>query len=149
MEGTSNSGTTLSFAVFLGSMILGTILAFFLSKQRRSKAGLGIHHQNSSQSSFKNLLKVTFSLLLDKRMLLLIPLLAYSVLEQEFVWAEFTKFIVKPAIGVAGVGGAMAIFGAADAIVSGPRLPHKKHGCENMLWYCFQYSKPFDKGQTP
>ncbi|XP_059074478.1 UNC93-like protein 3 [Cryptomeria japonica] len=105
-------------------MILGTILAFFLSNQSRSKAGLGIHHENSSQF----LLKMTFVLLLDKRMLLLIPLLAYSGLEQAFVWAKFTKFVVKPAIGVAGVGGAMAIFGAADAIVSGPRLPHKKHG---------------------
>ncbi|GLJ05035.1 hypothetical protein SUGI_0009810 [Cryptomeria japonica] len=114
-EATSNSGTTLLFAVFLGSMTLGTILAFFLSKQSRSKAGLGIH---SSQASFGNLLRATFVPLLDKRMLLLIPLLAYSGLEQAFVWAEFTKFVVKPAIGVAGVGGAMAIFGAADAIFS-------------------------------
>ncbi|GLJ16797.1 hypothetical protein SUGI_0289360 [Cryptomeria japonica] len=41
----------------------------------------------------------------------------HCCLEQAFVWAKFTKFVVKPAIGVAGVGGAMAIFGAADAII--------------------------------
>lgn len=32
--------------------------------------------------------------------------------------AEFTKHVVKPALGVSGVGGAMAVFGASDAIVS-------------------------------
>lgn len=32
--------------------------------------------------------------------------------------AEFTKDIVTPAIGVSGVGGAMAVYGAFDAIVS-------------------------------
>ena len=32
--------------------------------------------------------------------------------------AEFTKYIVKPALGVSGVGGAMAVFGDFDAIVS-------------------------------
>jgi hypothetical protein len=32
--------------------------------------------------------------------------------------AEFTKDIVTPALGVSGVGGAMAVYGAFDAIVS-------------------------------
>lgn len=32
--------------------------------------------------------------------------------------AEFTKEIVTPALGVSGVGGAMAVYGAFDAIVS-------------------------------
>lgn len=32
--------------------------------------------------------------------------------------AEFTKEIVTPAIGVSGVGGAMAVYGALDAVVS-------------------------------
>ncbi|KAH9327296.1 hypothetical protein KI387_007474, partial [Taxus chinensis] len=117
-DATSTSRTTLLFAVFLGSMTLGTILAFFLSKQSSTKAGSGIHIGNDSQASVRNLLKATFVPLLDKRMLLLIPLLVYSGLQQAFVWAEFTKYVVKPAISVAGVGGAMAIFGAADAIVS-------------------------------
>ena len=32
--------------------------------------------------------------------------------------AEFTKYIVTPALGVSGVGGSMAVFGAFDAVVS-------------------------------
>lgn len=32
--------------------------------------------------------------------------------------AEFTKDIVAPALGESGVGGAMAVYGAFDAIVS-------------------------------
>lgn len=31
--------------------------------------------------------------------------------------AEFTKEVVTPTLGVSGVGGAMALYGAADAIV--------------------------------
>lgn len=32
--------------------------------------------------------------------------------------AEFTKYVVTPAIGVSGVGIAMAVYGAFDGIVS-------------------------------
>lgn len=32
--------------------------------------------------------------------------------------AEFTKYIVEPVLGEAGVGGAMAVYGAFDAVVS-------------------------------
>ncbi|KAF3960586.1 hypothetical protein CMV_014713 [Castanea mollissima] len=39
-------------------------------------------------------------------------------LQQAFVWAEFTKDIVTPALGESGVGGAMAVYGAFDAICS-------------------------------
>lgn len=34
--------------------------------------------------------------------------------------AEYTKEIVKPTLGERGVGGAMAVYGVFDAIVSGP-----------------------------
>ncbi|KHG16554.1 hypothetical protein F383_09813 [Gossypium arboreum] len=56
--------------------------------------------------------------LLDMRMLLVIPLIAYSGLQQAFVWASYTKDIVNPTLGEAGVGGAMAVYGAFDAICS-------------------------------
>uniref|UniRef100_I1R7A7 UNC93-like protein 3 n=1 Tax=Oryza glaberrima TaxID=4538 RepID=I1R7A7_ORYGL len=52
----------------------------------------------------------------DRRMILIIPLIAYSGLQAAFVWAVFTKNIVTPVLGVSGVGGAMAIYGAADAV---------------------------------
>lgn len=116
-EGKS-SGTTLLFIVFLGSMSLGTILGFFLSKQNGTKTRLLVQMSNGSHSSFGDSLKATFVPLLDKRMLLLIPLLVYSGLEQPFVFAAFTKDVVVPAIGVSGVGGAMTVFGVADAIFS-------------------------------
>lgn len=32
--------------------------------------------------------------------------------------AEYTKYIAEPALGESGVGGAMAVYGAFDAIVS-------------------------------
>nr|KJB36750.1 hypothetical protein B456_006G174800 [Gossypium raimondii] len=39
-------------------------------------------------------------------------------LQQAFVWASYTKDIVNPTLGEAGVGGAMAVYGAFDAICS-------------------------------
>lgn len=35
-----------------------------------------------------------------------------------FFRAEFTKYLVKPTMGESGVGGAMAVYGVFDAIVS-------------------------------
>ncbi|KAM2891539.1 hypothetical protein COP2_009815 [Malus domestica] len=42
--------------------------------------------------------------------------MAYTGLQQ--VWAEFAKYIVKPMLGMSGVGGAMAVYGAFDAVCS-------------------------------
>ncbi|CAL5437614.1 unnamed protein product [Camellia sinensis] len=41
----------------------------------------------------------------------------FAGLQQAFVWAECTKYIAEPALGESGVGGAMAAYGAFDAIV--------------------------------
>lgn len=41
-----------------------------------------------------------------------------------FCRAEFTKEVVKPALGVSGVGGSMAVYGAFDAIVSIQMIKH-------------------------
>ncbi|KAJ8636877.1 hypothetical protein MRB53_011144 [Persea americana] len=116
-EGNSTTGTTLLFSVFLGSMTLGTILMCFLNRRDIKGEGLNVPY-DSFGSSVVSLLKHVISPLCDKRMLLIIPLLAYSGLQQAFVWAEFTKHIVKPALGESGVGGAMAAYGASDAICS-------------------------------
>ncbi|RWR76803.1 UNC93-like protein 3 isoform X2 [Cinnamomum micranthum f. kanehirae] len=116
-EGKSTTGTTLLFSVFLGSMTLGTILMCFLNRRDIKGEGLNMPYDSFS-SSVVSLLKYVISPLCDKRMLLIIPLLAYSGLQQAFVWAEFTKHIVKPALGESGVGGAMAAYGASDAICS-------------------------------
>ncbi|PKI39395.1 hypothetical protein CRG98_040261 [Punica granatum] len=92
----TTSGTNLLFTVFLCSMTLGTILLLY--------------------SYLKCQTNLVISPLFDIRMLLIIPLIAYSGLQQAYVWAEFTKEVVKPALGVRGVGGSMAVYGAFDAI---------------------------------
>nr|DAD25890.1 TPA_asm: hypothetical protein HUJ06_027358 [Nelumbo nucifera] len=114
----ATSGTTLLFIVFLGSMTLGTMLMCFLRKTD-NKAEEGPPKSYTNLYSFVvSLLKLVIAPLFDIRMLLIIPLIAYSGLQQAFVWAEFTKYIVTPALGVSGVGGAMAVYGAFDALCS-------------------------------
>ena len=46
---------------------------------------------------------------------------SFSITRGFLIRAEFTKHVIEPAFGVSGVGGVMAIFGAADAIVSALR----------------------------
>ncbi|KAK3038559.1 hypothetical protein RJ639_029359 [Escallonia herrerae] len=116
--GGSTSGTTVLFIVFLCSMTLGTILMCFLRK-RDGKKEEGLQKSAVSfYSSVVSLSKSVITPLYDVRLLLIIPLIAYSGLQQAFVWAEFTKYVVQPILGEAGVGGAMAVYGAFDAICS-------------------------------
>ncbi|CAN4116124.1 unnamed protein product [Withania somnifera] len=116
-EGGSTSGTTVLFLVFICAITLGAVLMCFLSKRTGKEEA---RQQNSATlfSSVETLFKSIITLLQDIRMLLIIPLIVYSGLQQAFVWAEFTKYIVKPTMGESGVGGAMAIYGVFDAICS-------------------------------
>ncbi|KAE8099437.1 hypothetical protein FH972_017420 [Carpinus fangiana] len=114
----STSGTTLLFVVFLCSMTIGTILMCFLTKRNHNAEEGAQDSSVGLYSTVVSLSKSLITLLFDARMLLTIPLIAYSGLQQAFVWAEFTKDIVTPALGVSGVGGAMAVYGAFDAICS-------------------------------
>lgn len=117
MEG-DTSGTTVLFIVFLCIMTLGSILMCFLHGR---EVPYEEQPKNSSSDCSSFVAPVVNSILtpwLDTRILLIIPLFAYSGLQQAFVWSEFTKKIVKPAIGESGIGGSMAVYGAADAICS-------------------------------
>ncbi|KAH6802570.1 Major facilitator superfamily protein [Perilla frutescens var. frutescens] len=116
-EGGTTSGTTLLLIVFLISMTLGTILMCFLSKRNGKEERLE-GSVDTFSSSVGSLVTSMLNLLLDIRILLIIPLIAYSGLQQAFVWAEYTKEIVNPVLGEQGVGGAMAIYGVFDAISS-------------------------------
>ncbi|KAL9683886.1 hypothetical protein QQ045_021313 [Rhodiola kirilowii] len=116
--GGSTSGTTLLFVVFLCSMTLGTILMCFLQKKNGKPEKEIPDASVSFCTSVVALSKSVITPLFDNRMILVIPLIAYSGLQQAFVWAEFTKYIVTPTLGVSGVGGAMAVYGAFDAITS-------------------------------
>ncbi|KAL6145961.1 hypothetical protein ACLB2K_056644 [Fragaria x ananassa] len=115
-EGTPGQ-TKFLYVVFLCSMTLGIILLCFLS----SRDNVEKEYQDSSHSFFASLicfLKSVITPLFDVRMLLIIPLMAYTGLQQAFVWAEFTKYVVTPTLGMSGVGGVMAVYGFFDAICS-------------------------------
>ncbi|BBH06093.1 Major facilitator superfamily protein [Prunus dulcis] len=115
----NQSDTTLLFTVFLCSMTLGTILMCFLNK-RDDEEEKDPHNAESLSlyASLSSLSKSIVAPMFDVRMVLIIPLMAYTGLQQAFVWAEFTKYIVSPMLGVSGVGGAMAVYGAFDAACS-------------------------------
>ncbi|XP_050381675.1 UNC93-like protein 3 isoform X2 [Argentina anserina] len=115
-EGTPGQ-TKFLYTVFLCSMTLGIILMCFLN----SKDTVEKEYQDSSRSfsaSLISFLKSAIAPLFDVRMLFIIPLMAYTGLQQAFVWAEFTKYVVTPSLGMSGVGGAMAVYGFFDAICS-------------------------------
>ncbi|KAH7444860.1 hypothetical protein KP509_02G094400 [Ceratopteris richardii] len=88
-------------------MLGGTIVAWFLSSQE------DIAEQTKSNGS--EFMFSTFSMLTEKKILLLLPLLVYSGLQQAFIWGDFTENIVTPVLGVSLIGGVMAAYGAADA----------------------------------
>ncbi|XP_027176197.1 UNC93-like protein 3 [Coffea eugenioides] len=117
-KGGSTTSTTSLFIVFLCIMTIGTILMCFLSNRSATEKE---EEQDSSVSfcySVVSLFKAVLALLLDIRILLVIPLIAYSGFQQSFVWAAFTKHVVQPTLGERGVGGVMAVYGVFDAVCS-------------------------------
>ncbi|CAL5334638.1 unnamed protein product [Camellia sinensis] len=97
-------------------MTLGTILMCFLQKKDAKGEEASPDSSVSFYSSIVSLSKSVIAPLFDLRMLLIIPLIAYSGLQQAFVWAEYTKYIAEPTLGESSVSGAMAMYGAFDAI---------------------------------
>jgi len=79
-DGGSVTGKNLLFAVFLGCMIVGIVLMCLLSKRDEKRDNTPTH------SSFGAMLKYIIAPLKDQRMLLTIPLIVYSGLQQAFVW---------------------------------------------------------------
>uniref|UniRef100_A0ACD5Y9D0 Uncharacterized protein n=1 Tax=Avena sativa TaxID=4498 RepID=A0ACD5Y9D0_AVESA len=114
----------LLFTVFLGCMVVGIVLMCLLSRRDENglnRGGGGEGHDElpvPKHSFLWDMSKSAVAPLADRRMLLLAPLLAYYGLQKAFVWAVFTKSIVTPVLGVAGVGGAMALYGTAGVVSS-------------------------------
>ncbi|KAI4987402.1 hypothetical protein ZWY2020_020202 [Hordeum vulgare] len=107
----------LLFTVFLGCMVVGIVLMCLLSRRDESRAESDCHEPHE-RSFLHDTSRPAVTPLADPRMLLLAPLLAYYGLQKAFVWAVFTKSVVTPVLGVAGVGGAMAVYGAAGVVSS-------------------------------
>ena len=74
------TGQNLLFLVFLGCTIISIVLMCLLSKREEKQ------DDSSAHSSFGAMLNDIVAPLKDRRMLLLIPLMAYSGLQQAFVW---------------------------------------------------------------
>eukprot|EP00897_Mesotaenium_endlicherianum_P004993 jgi/Mesen1/4521/ME000023S03892 len=129
----------LLFATLLASMTAGTAIAFFLRPQQQHEAssaappakvaggggvlpgggggGPGPVAKVDVLGTAAELARASVKLLGDRKMLCLVALLVYSGFQQAFIWGDFTKDIVTPALGIAWVGGIMAIFGASDALM--------------------------------
>jgi len=72
--------------VFLFSMTLGTILMFFIRKIDGEDGKGPVGSPVGLVDSLASLPRMIITPLLDIRMLLIVPLLAYSGLQQAFVW---------------------------------------------------------------
>ncbi|KAJ0771552.1 putative UNC93-like protein 3, plant [Helianthus annuus] len=118
LQAGNTSGTTLLFTIFLGSMTLGMLLMSFLKKRDVEETEGERDASFGFYTFLVSLWKQVVTPLCDMRLLLIVPLIAFSGLRQAFVWAEFTKYYVQPSLGESGVGGAMAVYGAFDAICS-------------------------------
>lgn len=116
-DGGGANRKNLLFTVFLGCMVIGIVLMCLLSRRDENRAESD-GHEPQGRSFLPDTSRSAVTPLADPRMLLLAPLLAYYGLQKAFVWAVFTKSVVTPVLGVAGVGGAMAVYGAAGVVSS-------------------------------
>ncbi|GJX30677.1 hypothetical protein Tco_0240532 [Tanacetum coccineum] len=114
----STSGTSLLFTVFLASMTLGTVLMAFLKKRDDEEIEGERDYSPGFYTLLVSLWKQVVTSLCDTRLLLIVSLIAYSGLQQAFVWAEFTKYYIQPSLGEFGVIDAMDVYGIFDAIVN-------------------------------
>ncbi|CAK9871435.1 unnamed protein product [Sphagnum jensenii] len=114
-------GVVQLFIVFLGSMAVGTVFACLLRPHDQICTSEQPLLQSDSVNSVicnRSFVKSGFSLLFEKKMLLLILIFLYMGLQRAFIWGDFTRDIITPAFGVSWVGGVMAVYSAADAIGS-------------------------------
>ncbi|XP_072033725.1 protein unc-93 homolog A-like [Amphiura filiformis] len=85
-------------------------VAFFLVPVKPSE-------ENQSSNTME-LFGATMKLMMDKRLLMMIPITIYSGLEQAFIQGDYTKSYITCTIGVAWVGYIMICFGVTDALCS-------------------------------
>lgn len=102
---------------YIGVGVLAMVLiAFFLDNIDGETARE--FRRTKGNKSFCSTFLATFSLLRDKRLLMLIPLTMYSGFEQSFLAGEYTKNYVTCALGIHFVGFSMICFGAVNSLSS-------------------------------
>lgn len=114
----TSPGTMLLFSVFLGCLSVGTVLAFCLRSHTDLIRLRPVVDSPRPGGPDRDFVRATFTLLYENRMLLFILLLVYTGLQQAFIWGDFTRDIVTPALGISWVGGVMAVYGMAGAVAS-------------------------------
>ncbi|CDQ63353.1 unnamed protein product [Oncorhynchus mykiss] len=103
------------FCCVLGVGVLAmTIVAVFLDNIDRDQA----QEFRGNREPFWSTFLATFTLLKDKRLIILIPLSMYSGFEQSFLSGEYTKNYVTCSLGIHYVGYAMICFGATNSLCS-------------------------------
>ncbi|CAB1342913.1 unnamed protein product, partial [Coregonus sp. 'balchen'] len=95
-------------------MLAMMIVAVFLDNIDRDQA----QEFRGNREPFWSTFLATFTLLKDKRLVILIPLSMYSGFEQSFLSGEYTKNYVTCALGIHYVGYAMICFGATNSLFS-------------------------------
>ncbi|ELR13602.1 uncharacterized protein ACA1_037740 [Acanthamoeba castellanii str. Neff] len=124
------------FYIFLGVAVVGVLLFLTLGKEVTEKERKGtdasdrllVERQGVNSELvgtrpgiasrvFGNAGDV-LRLLMDPRMLLMVPVCIYSGMEQSFVPGDFNSDIVKQAKGLEWIGFVMAVYGAFDAAAS-------------------------------
>ncbi|XP_062858490.1 protein unc-93 homolog A [Trichomycterus rosablanca] len=102
---------------YIGVGVLAMIIvAVFLDNIDGMKAQE--FRRNKGDQSFFSTFLATFTLLRDKRLIMLIPLTMYSGFEQSFLAGEYTKNYVTCALGIHYVGYVMICFGAVNSLSS-------------------------------
>uniref|UniRef100_A0A8C8GR48 Protein unc-93 homolog A n=1 Tax=Oncorhynchus tshawytscha TaxID=74940 RepID=A0A8C8GR48_ONCTS len=100
---------------YIGVGVLAmTIVAVFLDNIDRDQA----QEFRGNREPFWSTFLATFTLLKDKRLIILIPLSMYSGFEQSFLSGEYTKNYVTCSLGIHYVGYAMICFGATNSLCS-------------------------------
>nr|XP_046149196.1 protein unc-93 homolog A-like [Oncorhynchus gorbuscha] len=100
---------------YIGVGVLAMIIvAVFLDNIDRDQA----QEFRGNREPFWSTFLATFTLLKDKRLIILIPLSMYSGFEQSFLSGEYTKNYVTCSLGIHYVGYAMICFGATNSLCS-------------------------------
>jgi MFS family permease len=97
------------WGVYSASAAAGILLMCVLTPHRP---------EESVRPTVVQLLTSTARLLAEPRMLLIVPLLLYSGVEQGFWSSDFTASIIKPVLGRDWIGWIMAVYGGTNALTS-------------------------------
>eukprot|EP00301_Raphidiophrys_heterophryoidea_P018310 c3304_g1_i1.p1 GENE.c3304_g1_i1~~c3304_g1_i1.p1 ORF type:complete len:536 (+),score=107.26 c3304_g1_i1:146-1609(+) len=116
------------FGVYLICACTGAALLFFFVKSSKALSAQRAAKQMLENSNVKDATTDIVSapigildplkLALNPKIALLIPMFLVTGLECGFAWGDLTNKVIKPALGEANIGFAMAVYGACDAFFS-------------------------------